>query len=80
MAVFTVDTDAIASGSGSILNAVEQVRTAVATLNGQLSPLETAWTGSSSAAFQDEKARWNGLQLQIEQSLHRLRAACLHDE
>ncbi|MBO3663828.1 WXG100 family type VII secretion target [Microbacterium stercoris] len=69
MAVFTVDTDAIAAGSGSILTTVEQVRAVTAALNAQLAPLETAWTGASSVAFQEAKAQWNGLQAQIDHTL-----------
>ncbi|MEL5992435.1 WXG100 family type VII secretion target [Microbacterium phosphatis] len=69
MAVFTVDTEAIAAANGQALAGVEQLRLDVSTLSAQLAPLETAWTGASAAAFQGELARWKSIQQQVEQVL-----------
>lgn len=69
MSVFTVDTDAVQAAHGSTRATVERVRADSATLAGQLTQLQSSWTGAASQAFQLCAEEWRGAQLRMEQVL-----------
>ncbi|MFJ4222616.1 WXG100 family type VII secretion target [Microbacterium sp. NPDC089695] len=72
MSVFTVDTDAVASGQSAALATMERLRADAATLTSQLTQLQSTWVGSASNAFQSSLDQWRGAQTHVELSLESL--------
>ncbi|WP_345751946.1 WXG100 family type VII secretion target [Microbacterium rhizophilus] len=69
MAIFSVDTEAVAAANGQALATAGQLRTVTAALSGQLAQLEPVWTGASAGAFQAALAQWKSAQQAVEQAL-----------
>lgn len=75
MAQFIVDSDLIASKSAQ---AQAQVQTIVSEVNGltaSLQDLQSSWTGSASANFQEVLAHWRATQRQVEESIAQINEA-----
>ncbi|MFC4139795.1 MULTISPECIES: WXG100 family type VII secretion target [unclassified Microbacterium] len=69
MSVFTVDTDAVQAANGATRATIERLQSESAALMSQLTQLQSSWTGSASAAFQQCSEQWRGAQLHVEQVL-----------
>ncbi|REJ05964.1 WXG100 family type VII secretion target [Microbacterium bovistercoris] len=69
MSVFTVDTDAVHAAHGATRATIERLQSESAALMAQLNQLQSSWTGSASAAFQQCSEQWRGAQLHVEQVL-----------
>ncbi|MGB4137140.1 MAG: WXG100 family type VII secretion target [Microbacterium sp.] len=69
MSVFTVDTDAVHAAHGAARATMERLQAESTALMAQLTQLQTTWTGSASAAFQNCSEQWRGAQLHVEQVL-----------
>ncbi|WP_309104284.1 WXG100 family type VII secretion target [Microbacterium sp.] len=69
MSVFTVDTDAVQAAHGAAHATMARLQNESATLMGQLTQLQSTWTGGASAAFQVCAEQWRGAQLHVEQVL-----------
>lgn len=79
MAVFTVDSEVIASASARVAASSSTIRTEVASLMAELLSLNTSWVGGASAQFADVITQWQSIQAQVEQTLdsigHQLQTA-----
>jgi len=69
MSVFTVDSDAILTQSAAVSGTVERIRGEVSAMLGQLTQLQSSWTGQASGAFHGTVEQWRGTQRQVEESL-----------
>jgi WXG100 family type VII secretion target len=69
MSVFTVDTDAVFAATGATRATMERLQSESAALAGQLTQLQTSWTGSAALAFQACSDQWRAAQLHVEQVL-----------
>ncbi|MFJ6652866.1 WXG100 family type VII secretion target [Microbacterium sp. NPDC091313] len=69
MAVFSVDSDAVLTASGSIRATVDRLEGESAALLAQLTALQGSWTGAASAAFSGVVERWRATQREVAASL-----------
>lgn len=69
MTRYQVDSDAVFTATGAVRNAIGQLQTAAAGLNGHLATLQSSWTGSAAAAFGTTVTDWNATQLRVEENL-----------
>lgn len=69
MAVFSVDSDAVLTASGSIRATVDRLEGESTALLSQLTALQGSWTGSASAAFAGVVERWRATQREVAASL-----------
>ncbi|GAA5152569.1 hypothetical protein GCM10025768_20740 [Microbacterium pseudoresistens] len=78
MSTFTVDTDAVFSTTTALRATVERLQTESATLRGQLSTLQSTWTGHAASSFQNAAEQWHGAQAHLEQALAAISEALHH--
>ena len=69
MSVFTVDTDAVQAANGAAYATMERLQSESAALMAQLTQLQSSWTGTAAAAFQQCSEQWRGAQMHVEQVL-----------
>ncbi|MFD5226659.1 WXG100 family type VII secretion target [Microbacterium sp. NPDC058342] len=69
MSVFTVDTDAVHAAHGAARSTMERLQADSTALMAQLTQLQSSWTGSASAAFQQCSEQWRSAQVHVEQAL-----------
>lgn len=69
MAMYTVDSEALAASAGHVAATVERVRAEVATMMSELSALEGMWTGSAQQSFSACVTQWQGAQMHVETAL-----------
>lgn len=69
MAVFTVDSDAVLHQSAAVTSSGERVRGEVAGMLGQLTQLQSSWTGQAASAFQAMIEQWRGAQRTVDEAL-----------
>lgn len=75
MAVFTVDTDAVAAATAAARSTAERLQAETAALTAHLAQLQASWTGGASAAFQACAEQWRGAQAHVEQALTSISSA-----
>lgn len=75
MSVFTVDTEAVQAAHGAARATMERLQSESAALMAQLTQLQSSWTGTASAAFQQCSEQWRGAQAHVEQVLASIGAA-----
>ncbi len=69
MAVFSVDSDAVAASTVAIRGTIDRVQAETNAMLVQLTNLQGTWTGSASVAFQSVVDQWRATQRQVEDSL-----------
>ena len=75
MSVYTVDTDAVFAATGATRATMERLRSESLALKGQLTQLQSSWTGAASVAFQGCSEQWSAAQLHVEQVLESISGA-----
>lgn len=69
MTRFQVDSEAVISATGAVRSSIGRIQAEVAGLHGQLTNLQSSWTGQASAAFSGVVAEWKVTQQRVEESL-----------
>ncbi|WP_431805194.1 WXG100 family type VII secretion target [Microbacterium sp. bgisy203] len=69
MAQFSVDSDAVLTATGAIRNTADRLQSETAAMLGQLTQLQSSWTGSAAIAFQSVVDRWRLTQRDLESAL-----------
>jgi WXG100 family type VII secretion target len=69
MSTFHVDSDAVLNTTTAAHGSIDRIRGEVAALLGQLTSLESSWSGAASVAFQSVVADWRSTQQRVEESL-----------
>lgn len=69
MAIFTVDSDQVLAQSTAVNGTIERIRSEVGSMLGQLTQLESSWTGQAAVAFRGTVDQWRTVQQQVEASL-----------
>ncbi len=69
MAVFSIDSDAVAAATGAIRATSGRIESDTATLSAQLTQLQSSWTGGASVAFQGVVERWRAAAREVESAL-----------
>ncbi|MGF9661306.1 WXG100 family type VII secretion target [Arthrobacter crystallopoietes] len=75
MAVFHVDSEALNAKSMAVQGTIGRLQSEVNTMQAGLRELESLWTGSASANFQQLVSDWRATQLKVEESLASINAA-----
>ncbi|GLB69511.1 WXG100 family type VII secretion target [Arthrobacter mangrovi] len=75
MAVFHVDSEALNAKSMAVQGTIGRLQAEVNTMQAGLRELESLWTGSASANFQQLVSDWRATQLKVEESLASINAA-----
>lgn len=75
MAVFHVDSEALNAKSMAVQGTIGRLQAEVNSMQAGLRELESLWTGSASANFQQLVSDWRATQLKVEESLASINAA-----
>ncbi|GGA62794.1 hypothetical protein GCM10011490_11580 [Pseudoclavibacter endophyticus] len=75
MAQIRVDSDILLAAVNTTNASIDRVRTENASLTTNLINLQSTWTGSASASFQDLLSQWRAVQLQVEEQLAQMNIA-----
>jgi early secretory antigenic target protein ESAT-6 len=75
MAVFSVDSDAVFTATGSVRGTIERIQGETQSMLAQLTHLQSAWSGAAAIAFQGTVDQWRATQRQVEDSLAGINAA-----
>ncbi|WBU37857.1 WXG100 family type VII secretion target [Homoserinibacter sp. YIM 151385] len=69
MTRYQVDSEAVVQATATAQATIGRIQQEVGGLHGQLSDLQSSWTGDASAAFQAILADWTATQRRVEESL-----------
>jgi len=69
MTRYQVDSEAVISATGAVRNSISRIQSEVSGLHGQLTNLQSSWTGQAATAFQAVVTDWKGTQVRVEESL-----------
>ena len=78
MAQFSVDSDAVITATGAIRATADRLQGETAAMLGQLTQLQSSWTGSAAFAFQSVIDRWRVTQRDLEAALGDIGVALSH--
>ena len=69
MTRYQVDTEAVLSATGAVRTSIGRIQSEVAGLHGQLTNLQSSWTGQAASAFSGVVADWKVTQQRVEENL-----------
>jgi len=69
MTRYQVDSEAVLSATGAVRASMGRIQSEVAGLHGQLTNLQSSWTGQASSAFTGVVADWKVTQQRVEENL-----------
>lgn len=69
MTRYQVDSDIVMGTTTRVRATIDSIRSDVAGLMGQLTELQSTWTGEASAAFQGVVTDWRATQQRVEESI-----------
>lgn len=69
MTRYQVDSEAVMSATGAVRTTISRIESEVAGLHGQLTNLQSSWTGQAATAFNGVVGEWKATQQHVEQSL-----------
>lgn len=69
MAIFRVDSDAVASTTQAVQASIGRIQGEVAGLHAQLTNLQSSWQGTASDAFQGVVGQWHLTARRVEENL-----------
>jgi len=79
MAIFSVDSDEVLTATAAVHGTIERLEAETSAMLGQLTQLQSSWTGSASSAFHGVVEQWRATHRQVEDALtainHALAAA-----
>jgi WXG100 family type VII secretion target len=69
MTRYQVDSEAVVAANGTIRAAMGRIQGEVSGLLGQLTALQSSWTGQAAAGFQAVVGDWKATQARVDESL-----------
>ena len=75
MTRYQVDSEAVLGAHAIIRGTMSRIEAEAANLHGQLTNLQSSWTGPAATAFHTVVSDWKSTQLRVEQSLSGIGAA-----
>ena len=75
MTRYQVDSEAVFTASGAVRGTVGRIQSEVQAMQGQLTSLQSSWSGEAALAFQAVVSDWNATQLRVEESLNAINLA-----
>jgi early secretory antigenic target protein ESAT-6 len=78
MTRYSVDSEAVLSATAAAQATIGRLQAEVASLHGQLTGLQSSWSGTAATAFQAAVGDWKATQQRVEENLAALAAALRH--
>ena len=75
MTTYHVDAAQVSAATQTVQGTIGRIQAEVASLLGQLTGLQSSWSGQAATAFQGAVSDWRSTQLHVEQSLAQLNRA-----
>jgi WXG100 family type VII secretion target len=75
MTTYHVDAAQVSAATQTVQGTIGRIQSEVSSLLGQLTGLQSSWSGQAATAFQTAVADWRTTQLHVEQSLAGLNRA-----
>jgi 6 kDa early secretory antigenic target len=75
MTSYQVDSEAVFGASGAVRASSDRIQAEVAGMLGQLTSLQSSWTGQAATAFQTLISDWRATQQHVTESLEAINAA-----
>jgi len=75
MSSYHVDAAQVSAATQTVQGTIGRIQSEVASLLGQLTGLQSSWSGQAATAFQGAVSEWRATQLHVEQSLDSLNRA-----
>ena len=75
MTRYQVDSEAVFTATGAVRGTISRIQSEVQSMHGQLSSLQSSWSGDAALAFQAVVADWNATQLRVEETLNAINSA-----
>jgi len=69
MTRYQVDSEAVLSATGAVRSSIGRIQSEVSGLHGQLTQLQSTWTGQAATAFSGVVADWKMTQQRVEENL-----------
>ncbi|HEV7565085.1 MAG TPA: WXG100 family type VII secretion target [Microbacteriaceae bacterium] len=69
MTTFQVDSEAVLSATSAVRASIDRIQAEVSGLHGQLTSLQSSWSGQAASAFQGVITDWRATQQRVEESL-----------
>ena len=69
MTRYQVDSEAVLSANGAVRTTISRIESEVDGLYGQLTHLQSSWTGQAATAFSSVVSDWNATQQQVKETL-----------
>ncbi|MDJ0336067.1 MAG: WXG100 family type VII secretion target [Rhodoglobus sp.] len=69
MTRYQVDSEAVISATGAVRSSITRIQSEVAGLHGQLTNLQSSWTGQAASAFTGVVSEWKTTQQRVEENL-----------
>ena len=78
MTRYQVDSEAVISATGAVRSSITRIQSEVAGLHGQLTNLQSSWTGQAASAFTGVVTEWKTTQQRVEENLAAINQALTH--
>ena len=78
MTRYQVDSEAVLSATGAVRSTISRIQSEVGGLYGQLTQLQSSWTGEAATAFSGVVADWKATQQRVEENLAAINQALTH--
>ncbi|WP_309615969.1 WXG100 family type VII secretion target [Salinibacterium sp.] len=69
MTRYQVDSEAVISATGAVRSSIIRIQSEVSGLHGQLTNLQSSWSGQAASAFTGVVAEWKTTQQRVEENL-----------
>ena len=69
MTRYQVDSEAVLTATGAVRSTISRIQSEVGGLEGQLTSLQSSWTGEAAGAFAGVLAEWRATQRLVEENL-----------
>lgn len=78
MTRYQVDSEAVLTATGAVRATIGRLQSEVTGLHGQLTQLQSSWTGEAANAFTSVVAEWRSTQQRVEENLATINQALTH--
>jgi 6 kDa early secretory antigenic target len=78
MTRYQVDSEAVLAATATVRTSMGRIQAEVSGLHGQLTSLQSSWSGQAADAFQSVLTQWKATQLRVEEGLAAINQALTH--
>lgn len=75
MTRYQVDSEAVLNATGAVRGSIGRIQSEVGSLHGQLTHLQSSWTGVAATAFNSAVSDWKITQQRVEENLAAINTA-----